>query len=109
MSLKSFYLIIFLLLYIVNNTFEKFDSDDNEKVEEENEDYSAFFGAKIEKKNEQVAEKKGPKVWDRWGRWSECSVTCGIGKMTRWRHCVAGGCEKGEKEAQIKTCTLSAC
>lgn len=51
----------------------------------------------------------GPKVWDRWGKWGGCSVTCGIGRMTRWRHCVSGGCAAGEKEAQIRTCTLSAC
>lgn len=72
------------------------------------EDYSAFFGGKT-KKEGQPTDKNGPKVWDRWGKWSGCSVSCGIGKMTRWRHCVSGSCEKGEKEAQIKTCTLSAC
>lgn len=82
---------------------------ENEMQSADDEDYSAFFGSKTGKKEEQSAEKTGPKVWDRWGKWSECSVTCGIGKMTRWRHCVAGGCEKGEKEAQIKTCTLPAC
>ncbi|GLV34919.1 hypothetical protein CBL_09399 [Carabus blaptoides fortunei] len=49
------------------------------------------------------------KVWDHWGTWSSCSVTCGAGKLTRWRHCVRGGCATGEKEAQIKTCTLPAC
>ncbi|RZC37582.1 TSP 1 domain containing protein [Asbolus verrucosus] len=54
-------------------------------------------------------ENRRPKKWDRWGRWSLCSVTCGVGKITRWRHCVAGGCAPGEKEAQIKTCTMSAC
>lgn len=52
---------------------------------------------------------KGPKVWDHWGKWSDCTVTCGFGKMTRWRHCVSGGCASGEKEAQIKTCTNPAC
>lgn len=51
----------------------------------------------------------GPKVWDHWGKWSQCTVSCGIGKITRWRHCVSGGCAQGEKEAQIKTCTLPSC
>lgn len=50
-----------------------------------------------------------PKVWDRWGKWSPCSVSCGAGKVTRWRHCIAGGCARGEKEAQIKTCILPEC
>ncbi|KAJ3642799.1 hypothetical protein Zmor_025553 [Zophobas morio] len=54
-------------------------------------------------------EDKRPKKWDRWSKWSPCSVSCGAGKITRWRHCVAGGCAPGEKEAQIKTCTLNAC
>ncbi|KAF2880240.1 hypothetical protein ILUMI_25934 [Ignelater luminosus] len=53
--------------------------------------------------------RSGPKIWDHWGKWTACSVTCGLGKMTRWRHCVSGGCATGEKEAQIKTCTLPAC
>ncbi|XP_076646279.1 A disintegrin and metalloproteinase with thrombospondin motifs adt-1 [Halictus rubicundus] len=51
----------------------------------------------------------GPKIWDQWGSWSSCSVTCGIGKLSRWRHCIAGGCSIGEKKAQLKTCTLAAC
>ncbi|CAG9854089.1 unnamed protein product [Phyllotreta striolata] len=49
--------------------------------------------------------KKETKVWDHWGKWSTCSVSCGVGKMTRWRHCISSGCAQGEKEAQIKTCT----
>ncbi|XP_074038390.1 ADAMTS-like protein 3 [Leptinotarsa decemlineata] len=53
--------------------------------------------------------KKDAKIWDHWGKWSSCSVSCGVGKMTRWRHCVSKGCATGEKEAQIKTCTLSPC
>ncbi|KAG5876641.1 hypothetical protein JTB14_012986 [Gonioctena quinquepunctata] len=53
--------------------------------------------------------KKDAKIWDHWGRWSACSVSCGVGKMTRWRHCVSRGCASGEKEAQIKTCDLSPC
>ncbi|CAH2001818.1 unnamed protein product [Acanthoscelides obtectus] len=47
--------------------------------------------------------KKDAKVWDHWGKWSACSVSCGVGRMTRWRHCLSQSCELGEKEAQIKT------
>ncbi|CAG9766126.1 unnamed protein product [Ceutorhynchus assimilis] len=53
--------------------------------------------------------KKNIKQWDHWGKWSECTVTCGVGKTTRWRHCVSEGCAPGEKEAQIKTCTRKPC
>ncbi|KAB0790337.1 hypothetical protein PPYR_15322, partial [Photinus pyralis] len=72
-----------------------------------------FIGGTSRKQRKQnqdnVDLKKGPKVWDHWGKWGACSVSCGIGKITRWRHCVSGGCATGEKEAQIKTCTLPAC
>ncbi|KAL6426753.1 hypothetical protein ACFW04_009234 [Cataglyphis niger] len=50
-----------------------------------------------------------PKIWDQWGNWSTCSVTCGIGKIMRWRHCISGSCSVGEKKAQLKTCTSAAC
>ncbi|XP_076231373.1 properdin-like [Calliopsis andreniformis] len=53
--------------------------------------------------------RQGPKIWDQWGNWSSCSVTCGIGKIARWRHCIGGSCAAGEKKAQLKTCTLAAC
>ncbi|XP_028141007.1 ADAMTS-like protein 1 [Diabrotica virgifera virgifera] len=56
-----------------------------------------------------VRSKKDAKVWDHWGKWSACSVTCGVGKITRWRHCISNECAPGEKEAQIKTCTLKPC
>ncbi|XP_011704226.1 PREDICTED: uncharacterized protein LOC105459693 [Wasmannia auropunctata] len=52
---------------------------------------------------------KEPKIWDQWGNWSTCSVTCGIGKIMRWRHCIGGSCSLGEKKAQLKTCTSAAC
>lgn len=50
-----------------------------------------------------------PKIWDQWGNWSTCSVTCGIGKIMRWRHCISGSCSLGEKKAQLRTCTSAAC
>lgn len=50
-----------------------------------------------------------PKLWDQWGNWSTCSVTCGIGKIIRWRHCIGGNCSLGEKKAQLRTCTSAAC
>ncbi|XP_020294369.1 uncharacterized protein LOC109859988 [Pseudomyrmex gracilis] len=53
--------------------------------------------------------RKEPKIWDQWGNWSKCSVTCGIGKITRWRHCISGSCSLGQKKAQLKTCTSAAC
>ncbi|XP_011315476.1 thrombospondin-2 isoform X1 [Fopius arisanus] len=53
--------------------------------------------------------RQGPKMWDQWSDWSGCSVTCGVGKLSRWRHCIAGGCSQGEKEQQLKTCTFPAC
>ncbi|XP_049823315.1 A disintegrin and metalloproteinase with thrombospondin motifs adt-2-like [Aethina tumida] len=56
-----------------------------------------------------MVEKRQAKLWDHWGKWSDCSVTCGVGKMTRWRHCVSEGCAQGEKEAQIKTCSERPC
>uniref|UniRef100_A0AAR5QCY2 ADAMTS cysteine-rich domain-containing protein n=1 Tax=Dendroctonus ponderosae TaxID=77166 RepID=A0AAR5QCY2_DENPD len=56
-----------------------------------------------------VRGKKNIKQWDHWGKWSDCSVSCGVGKTVRWRHCVSDGCADGEKEAQIRTCTMSPC
>lgn len=71
--------------------------------------------------------KKNVKQWDHWvsqllqlhgsaifygffkGKWSDCSVSCGVGKSVRWRHCVSNGCADGEKEAQIRTCTMKPC
>ncbi|XP_024938572.1 RNA polymerase II subunit 5-mediating protein homolog isoform X2 [Cephus cinctus] len=50
-----------------------------------------------------------PKIWDQWSKWSCCSSSCGPGKLTRWRHCVAGACHSGEKEVQIRSCQLAAC
>ncbi|KAK9881715.1 hypothetical protein WA026_017233 [Henosepilachna vigintioctopunctata] len=77
------------------------DSEDEE--DENNEETDANSS------REKREQKRGPKVWDRWSKWSKCSVTCGTGKQTRWRHCVSGGCMPGEKEAQIKTCIMHPC
>ncbi|KAK9679295.1 Thrombospondin type 1 domain [Popillia japonica] len=86
------------------------DEDDEEEEEEEDEEENVE-GVEGKEAKERRADKpnKGPKIWDQWSKWSACSVTCGIGKITRWRHCVSGGCAPGEKEAQIKTCTLPSC
>ncbi|KAL1513588.1 hypothetical protein ABEB36_002982 [Hypothenemus hampei] len=62
-----------------------------------------------ENKNSLVRGKKHIKQWDHWGKWSDCSVSCGVGKSVRWRHCVSSGCAEGEKEAQIRTCTMKPC
>ncbi|XP_076179001.1 zinc metalloproteinase nas-36-like [Ptiloglossa arizonensis] len=53
--------------------------------------------------------RQGLQIWDQWGNWSSCSVTCGAGKISRWRHCISGSCSFGEKKAQLRTCTLPAC
>ncbi|CAH0554966.1 unnamed protein product [Brassicogethes aeneus] len=56
-----------------------------------------------------VRRKKQTKLWDHWGKWSSCSSSCGVGKMSRWRHCISEGCALGEKEAQIKSCSEQPC
>ncbi|KAF5280045.1 hypothetical protein FQR65_LT03300 [Abscondita terminalis] len=94
-------------LNAINKKSNFADEDDNESEI----DYEGFLSGSLQKPHKKLShsEVKGPKVWDQWGKWSTCSVTCGIGKITRWRHCISGGCADGEKEAQIKTCTLPAC
>ncbi|XP_050305458.1 ADAMTS-like protein 3 [Anthonomus grandis grandis] len=106
----------------LNKLKEAIDSLKGKTVEEKNEktlakaddeDYDSLDDIQYEKDEESlnpiVRGKKNIKQWDRWGKWSACSVSCGVGKMTRWRHCVSMGCADGEKEAQIKTCTKEPC
>lgn len=50
--------------------------------------------------------------WGCWGEWSECSVTCGVGKKSRKRTCLAGtddevGCEGPKTET--KMCEMPVC
>ncbi|XP_013162013.1 PREDICTED: thrombospondin-1-like [Papilio xuthus] len=49
------------------------------------------------------------KVWSRWGKWSDCSATCGGGMIVRRRLCVAGRCAPGELEEQRRPCAESPC
>ncbi|CAG9558682.1 unnamed protein product [Danaus chrysippus] len=49
------------------------------------------------------------KVWSRWGKWSECSVTCGEGTISRKRVCVLGRCAPGEMEEQRHPCNRAPC
>ncbi|XP_050683478.1 semaphorin-5A-like [Leptidea sinapis] len=49
------------------------------------------------------------KVWSRWGKWGDCSVTCGKGIMSRSRFCVSGRCAPGEVEEQHRPCYKGIC
>lgn len=95
---------------------EKNDSEDkkmsDEKESSENGGNREAGNEADKKKLKPLADRdfsEGPKVWDQWGKWSSCTVSCGVGKLKRWRYCVTGGCSPGEKEAQFKTCTFPAC
>lgn len=48
------------------------------------------------------------KFWEKWSRWTPCSVSCGVGKRYRWRYC-SRGCPPGQKEVQIKHCKHHPC
>ncbi|KAH0954128.1 hypothetical protein HN011_011803 [Eciton burchellii] len=90
-------------LAVKSNEFRQKDYDcdiDNNNKEDNN---IQFQITRVARRN------KEPKIWDRWSSWSTCSVTCGVGKITRWRHCIGGSCSVGEKKAQLRTCTSAAC
>lgn len=77
------------------------------------EDYDVRYAFGIKKRTnrdeKEVIKAMKPKIWEHWGKWSKCSVTCGVGKIIRWRFCISDNCGKNEREAQIKTCVLAPC
>nr|CAH7713611.1 unnamed protein product [Callosobruchus chinensis] len=60
-------------------------------------------------KGKQRTEKSNERQkWDDWSHWSGCSVSCGKGRIIRWRHCV-DSCDGIETEMQERACQLPAC
>ncbi|KAL1516990.1 hypothetical protein ABEB36_000813 [Hypothenemus hampei] len=51
--------------------------------------------------------KNGPK-WNKWTDWSTCSVSCGKGRLIRWRHC-RDNCNDIETEMEEISCQLPEC
>jgi len=52
--------------------------------------------------------------WETWARWSDCSVTCGIGNQTRTRDCdnsrsSAGGANCNGAAFSVQNCTMPDC
>ncbi|XP_050312343.1 uncharacterized protein LOC126747637 [Anthonomus grandis grandis] len=46
--------------------------------------------------------------WKKWTEWSACSVTCGKGRIIRWRHCKKS-CEDVETEMEERSCQMPEC
>ncbi|XP_030761731.1 uncharacterized protein LOC115886629 isoform X2 [Sitophilus oryzae] len=46
--------------------------------------------------------------WHKWTEWSPCSVTCGKGRLIRWRHC-RSNCKEAETEMEEMSCQLPEC
>ncbi|KAH1004108.1 hypothetical protein HUJ04_003909 [Dendroctonus ponderosae] len=58
---------------------------------------------KIDKRKE-----NGQPKWQKWTDWSTCSVTCGKGRVIRWRHC-QDHCDGIETEMEEISCQLPEC
>lgn len=92
--------------------FENFQKNSDEKSKRKENIENNLKKLSNEKKlNKEIAKsiKPIPKQWSRWGHWSECSASCGVGEKTRWRFCISDNCNEGEKEAQIKICRQKPC
>lgn len=55
-----------------------------------------------------VRKKRTKRVWSEWSPWTPCSVSCGRGRMIRWRHCLKN-CDGIETEMEEKICQLPCC
>ena len=52
----------------------------------------------------------GTAKWSNWGRWEDCSVSCGSGTQKRSRECKGNGdCPKKDASEDIKKCKLEPC
>ncbi|XP_044752493.1 A disintegrin and metalloproteinase with thrombospondin motifs adt-2-like [Coccinella septempunctata] len=55
-----------------------------------------------------VRKKRTRRIWSEWSPWTPCSVSCGRGRMIRWRHCLKN-CDGIETEMEEKICQLPCC